>query len=106
MIDATLDLHGHTQASAHAALVHFIGECQTRGARLLRVITGKGRAGGGALRELVPRWLEETPLRGHILAYDVADLRHGGEGAWYVRIRKGSGIGGRGSGSGASGSGF
>jgi DNA-nicking Smr family endonuclease len=94
--EATLDLHGHTQLSGHAALMRFIERCRADGIRLALVITGKGRSGGGALRELLPRWLEETPLRGSIIAYDIAGPRHGGEGAWYVRIRKGSGLGGQG----------
>lgn len=86
--EAVLDLHGYSQASAHAALLHFVEKCRTDGVRLVLIITGKGRGGGGTLRALLPRWIEETPLRGRIIAYDVAGPRHGGEGAWYVRIRK------------------
>jgi DNA-nicking Smr family endonuclease len=88
-VDATLDLHGFTKATAHTALVKFITDAQTRGASLVLIITGKGREGKpGILREELPRWLNESPLRQAIIAYDVAGPHHGAEGAWYVRIRK------------------
>lgn len=87
-IEATLDLHSHSKASAHLAVLRFIADARERGLRLVLVITGKGRKGGGALREEFPRWLSESPLREAIIAYDNASPRHGGEGAWYVRIRK------------------
>ena len=42
-IDARLDLHGLTQAQAHSALLHFMHNAHARDARLVLVITGKGR---------------------------------------------------------------
>ncbi len=41
-IDARIDLHGMTQADAHAALAHFLRRAQRDGARVVLVITGKG----------------------------------------------------------------
>src|SRR5262249_53537911 len=41
-IDRTIDLHGRTQAEAHAALVRFLRNARADGARLVLVITGKG----------------------------------------------------------------
>lgn len=87
-VEAVLDLHGHTRDSAHAMLTRFIEAAQARGDKLVLIITGKGKLGGGTLKTWLPRWLEETPLRGRIIAYDIAGPRHGGDGAWYVRIRK------------------
>jgi DNA-nicking Smr family endonuclease len=87
-IEATLDLHGHTQVTAHMALIGFIEAARAQGIRLALVITGKGKAGGGSLRTLLPRWLEEPSLREAVSGYSPANARHGGEGAWYVRIRK------------------
>ena len=88
-IDATLDLHGLSREEAYTALLRFVEAAQARGARTLLIITGKGKGGGGTLREWLPRWLGETPLRGRIIAYDSAGPRHGGAGAWYIRIRRG-----------------
>src|SRR4051812_45569224 len=45
-IDARLDLHGLTQAQAHAALLRFLRDASARGARLVLVITGKGSRDG------------------------------------------------------------
>jgi DNA-nicking Smr family endonuclease len=91
-IEATLDLHGHTREQAYEALVKRVTQWQEHAIRTALIITGKGRMGArGTLRELLPRWLAESPLRERIIAYDIAAPRHGGEGAWYVRIRKGLG---------------
>lgn len=94
-IDARIDLHGLTQAAAHQRLRRFLAESQAAGARLVLVITGKGRPGGeqtpgegrGVLRRLVPIWLAAADLRRYVVGYDEAGRGHGGEGALYVRIR-------------------
>ena len=89
-IEARLDLHGMTQAEAHAALSGFIVRSQADGRRCVLVITGRGRAspGGGVLKEAVPRWLDGPRLRPHILATAPAQPRHGGNGAIYVLLRR------------------
>ena len=45
-IDARIDLHGHTQKQAHAALLRFLQRAQADGARMVLVVTGKGAARG------------------------------------------------------------
>jgi DNA-nicking Smr family endonuclease len=90
-IDARLDLHGLTQAQAHSALLHFLREASARGARLVLVITGKGGRGDserGVLKRQVPHWLALPEFRAFVVGYDDAGLRHGGEGALYVRLRR------------------
>jgi DNA-nicking Smr family endonuclease len=88
-IDGRLDLHGLTQAEAHAALLRFLHTAQTRGARLVMVITGKGRGGeGGVLKRQVPLWLALPEFRAIVFGYEEAHQRHGGEGALYLRVRK------------------
>jgi DNA-nicking Smr family endonuclease len=95
-IDARLDLHGFTQSEAHAALLHFVRDKSTRGARLILVITGKGSAtrdrreesGRGVLRRQVPHWLRLPEFRAYVIGFEDAHLAHGGEGALYVRLRK------------------
>ncbi len=88
-IDGRLDLHGLTQAEAHDALLRFLHTAQTRGARLVMVITGKGRSGqGGVLKRQVPLWLVLPQFRAMVVGYDEAHQRHGGEGALYLRLRR------------------
>ena len=96
-IDAALDLHGLTQAEAHQALRGFLRHSQTRGARLVIVVTGKGGpldepAGWpherGVLRRLAPHWLREPDLRSVVLGFEEAGRAHGGSGALYVRLRR------------------
>jgi len=93
-IDASIDLHGLTQAEAHAALVRFLRNARASGARLVLVITGKGArsddftADRGVLRRQVPLWLRSTELRDIVIGFDWAHVAHGGEGALYVRIRR------------------
>src|SRR5215469_15224755 len=58
-IEARLDLHGMTQAEAHAALARFIARSHGAGLRLVIVITGKS----GVLHGAVPRWLAEGDNR-------------------------------------------
>jgi DNA-nicking Smr family endonuclease len=93
-IDASIDLHGLTQAEAHAALVRFLRNARAGGARLVLVITGKGArsddfaADRGVLRRQVPLWLRSAELRDIVIGFDWAHAAHGGEGALYVRIRR------------------
>jgi DNA-nicking Smr family endonuclease len=93
-IDRTIDLHGLTQAQAHAALVRFLRLARAEGARLVLVVTGKGArsddfaAERGVLRRQVPLWLRSAELRDTVIGFDWAHAAHGGEGAIYVRIRR------------------
>jgi DNA-nicking Smr family endonuclease len=87
-IDARLDLHGMTQDEAHRALAFFIRASRADGKRCVLVITGRGSAGGGVLKEAVPRWLHEPEFRSHLLAIAAAQPRDGGNGALYVMLRR------------------
>jgi len=94
-IDARLDLHGLTQAQAHAALLRFLRDASARGARLVLVITGKGAKDlgsldgeRGVLKRQVPQWLALPEFRSLVVGYEDAGIRHGGEGALYVRLRR------------------
>lgn len=99
--DSRLDLHGMTLDRAHAALMRFIHAARVRGDRCVLVITGKGEAfrtgrgddgmalyRPGALRRDVPHWLRTPPLNHSVTAIYQAHQRHGGEGAFYVYLRK------------------
>ena len=96
--EARLDLHGMTLDRAHGALLRFIPDAQSSGKRLVLVITGKGKrsqdAGPipqarGLLRRQVPHWLTAPPLSHSVLQIAPAHVSHGGEGAYYVYLRRG-----------------
>ena len=88
-IDARLDLHGFTQGEAHSVLLRFLRTARERDARLVLVITGKGRGGEmGVLRRQVPQWLGLPEFRDLVVGFEDAAITHGGEGALYVRVRR------------------
>lgn len=92
--DMTVDLHGYTRERAHAVLAAAIAAAARSGARVLLVITGKGRreaedGGRGVIRASLRDWLHGAELRPYIAALRPAHPRHGGGGAWYVILRRG-----------------
>lgn len=87
-VEQSLDLHGQTQAQAHARLRGFLANAQAQNCRCVLVVTGKGVETGGTLRHMVPRWLNEEPNRARVVAYCPAQPRHGGAGALYVLLRR------------------
>lgn len=97
-IDGTLDLHGMRQDEARAALNRYIPARYARGDRTILVITGRGlkKVDGdatkiiekGVLRAMLPVWLAEPALAPLISGWDAAAQGHGGEGAFYVRLRR------------------
>ena len=108
-IDARIDLHGMRQQEAHSALRVFLFRSVAKGHRMVLVITGKGTAvgggrsdpderfgafvnegglGRGVLRRNVPLWLAEPDMRAIVVGYTSAHIRHGGDGALYVRLRR------------------
>jgi DNA-nicking Smr family endonuclease len=93
-IDARIDLHGMTQTEAHSALRSLLQRSQANGAKFVLVITGKGLPNPsfnerGVLRRQVPLWLASPEFRRYVAGFDVAHPGHGGDGALYVRLRKG-----------------
>ena len=93
--DATLDLHGHTLASAHALLDHGLDRALARNARLLLLVTGKPPRpeserphARGAIRAAVADWLAASRFADRIAAVRGAHPRHGGAGALYIVLRR------------------
>jgi len=100
--DARLDLHGFTETRAHDVLLNFLRVANSRGHRMIIVVTGKGakrdpdapfdleldRKARGILKTVVPRWLAEPAFARFVAAVRQAHRRHGGEGALYVYLRK------------------
>ena len=84
-IDGRLDLHGLTQSEAHAALLRFLRGASGGDKKLVLVITGKS----GVLRRQVPLWLGLPEFHQYVIGFEGAHIAHGGEGALYVRVRRG-----------------
>ncbi|MEP4699584.1 MAG: Smr/MutS family protein, partial [Parasphingorhabdus sp.] len=95
--DARIDLHGMRTDTAHPALTRFILSAQASGHRLVLVITGKGKTKTddgpiptprGVLKHQVPQWLRMPPLAQAVLQISSAHISHGGDGAYYVYLRR------------------
>lgn len=103
--EARIDLHGDGLEVARMKLFHFIESQRRSGARLLLVITGKGASPfarhtlhgvglfhsperEGRLRREVPNWLHEAHFRDHVSGFQPAHPKHGGGGAYYLRLRR------------------
>ncbi len=89
-IEARIDLHGHTQDSAHHVLNSFITHSHWAGKRCVLVVTGKGK---GILQASVPRWLNDPALRPFVLSVNYAQQKDGGTGALYVLLKRNRQIG-------------
>lgn len=93
--DVSIDLHGHTLASAHAMLDTGLDRAIRRGDRVVLLVTGKPpRAESerpharGAIRASVADWLASSRHAGAIAAVRGAHPRHGGAGALYIILRR------------------
>jgi DNA-nicking Smr family endonuclease len=94
--DLTLDLHGHTLDTAYTRLMDGIDQARAMGARTVLLVTGKSRpvaaadrAGArGAIRAKVLDWLAASRHHVAIAAVRKAHIRHGGEGALYIVLRR------------------
>jgi DNA-nicking Smr family endonuclease len=95
-IESRLDLHGRTLDQSFAAVEQFIHSCHAAGKRCVLIITGKGREKTeadifeqrGVLRQSLPQWLNHASLRPKILAFCQAQRRDGGNGAFYVLLKR------------------
>jgi DNA-nicking Smr family endonuclease len=104
-IERRIDLHGSGIEMARVRLLQFIRDSQSMGSRTVLVITGKGDSPfsrhtlhgadhfhsperAGRLRRLLPEWLHEPDFRAHVSGFQPAHPKHGGGGAFYVRLRR------------------
>ena len=95
--EGKMDLHGMTLAAAHPTLMRFVMDGHADGKRLLLVVTGKGKSTRddgpipirrGVLRHQVPQWLAMPPMGAVVSQVTQAHISHGGEGAYYVYLRR------------------
>ncbi|WP_182087199.1 Smr/MutS family protein [Aureimonas sp. ME7] len=89
-LEDRIDLHGQTEAIAHGALLFFLRRAQTSQFRHVLVITGRGASFGstGSLRRALPHWFSTPEFRALVSGFEQAERGHGGEGAFYVRVRR------------------
>ncbi|WP_294054269.1 Smr/MutS family protein [Sphingomonas sp.] len=93
--DATVDLHGHSLATAHARLDRALEQAISQGDRLVLLVTGKPPRpeserphARGAIRAAVGDWLAASRFADRIAAVRNAHPRHGGTGALYIVLRR------------------
>ena len=81
---ARLDLHGFTAEEAEERFTQFIQTCHQKQLGHVLVITGKGEV----LRPQFAKWLGCKRVADKIVAFCPATAKHGGGGAWYIKIRR------------------
>ncbi|MDF3048039.1 MAG: putative Smr domain protein [Candidatus Midichloriaceae bacterium] len=88
-IDAKLDLHGLTEMQAFDALQAFVQKSFSSSHRLVIVITGKGsKESPSVLKSKLPTWISRDSIAPFIISFSQAAKIHGGEGAFYLYLRK------------------
>jgi DNA-nicking Smr family endonuclease len=104
-IESRLDLHGTGIEMARVRLLQFLRRANAEGLRTVLVITGKGDSPyarhtlhgsdhfhaperQGRLRRMLPEWLHEAEFRALVSGFQPAHPKHGGGGAFYVKLRR------------------
>ncbi len=89
-IDRDLDLHGLRAASARRELSRALEDAARAGARVLRVVHGRGNhsSGPAVLRDEVLAALKRAPLAALVAACAPAPQSAGGAGATLVLLRR------------------
>jgi DNA-nicking Smr family endonuclease len=94
--DLTLDLHGHTLDTAYDRIMAGLDQARMMDARVVLVIAGRERPVDpadrmerrGAIRAKLLDWLAASRHAGAIAAVRRAHIRHGGEGALYLILKR------------------
>ncbi len=94
--DLTLDLHGHTLDTAYERIMAGLDQARMMDARVVLVIAGRERPVDpadrmerrGAIRAKLLDWLAASRHAGAIAAVRRAHIRHGGEGALYLILKR------------------
>lgn len=89
---SVIDLHGYTLPLGYERLKAAFSHAIQRKARLLKVITGKGRPNpepeSPTLRTIFPKWMQEPFFNTKIIKIRKAPSEHGGEGAYLIYLKQ------------------
>ena len=94
--DFTLDLHGHSLNQAYDRLMSGLDQARAMEARVVLLIAGRSRpvdpadrgSRRGAIRAKILDWLAASRHESSIAAIRRAHIRHGGEGALYLVMKR------------------
>lgn len=88
-IEGTLDLHGYTLDTGFEALKNFIVRQRKAHHRCVLVITGiGGYMERGVIKNAFPSWINHPEIRGFVLSFSIAASKDGGDGAFYVLLKR------------------
>ena len=100
-IDKKIDFHGKGLLEAEEIFSSTITECFSGGDRCLLFVTGKGlfkrknndhsaepKLYHGVIRAAFVSWVKSNKFLKYILSFERASIEHGGDGAFYVYLRK------------------
>lgn len=89
---SVIDLHGYTLPLGYERLKAAFSHAIHRKARLLKVITGKGRPNpepeSPTLRAIFPKWMQEPFFHTKIIKVRKAPAEYGGEGAYLIYLKQ------------------
>ncbi len=89
LYEYAIDLHGKTLNQSFKFVQETIKNCIKEDIRALLIITGKSNNDKEmSLQQELPRWLDLTEISENILEHKFAPIRHGGNGARLVILRK------------------
>lgn len=84
--ERSIDLHGMTYDEAFSSVSRFLVKCQSENVRTALVITGGNPLRTTVLRSAFQKWCREF-FGKLIVSCALANLKHGGDGAFYVIIK-------------------
>ena len=100
-IDKKIDFHGRSLLESEEKFNKTVIDCYNKGQRFLLFVTGKGlfkpknnedsekpKLYHGIIRSCFVEWAQSKKLSKYILSFEQASIEHGGDGAYYVYLRK------------------
>ena len=88
-----IDLHGHTVDEAYQIVLSYLKTNSKKKNLFHIVITGLGNKSQGEefftgkIRKQIPQWLDTEPFQQIVKSYSPCKIKHGGLGAFYIKLR-------------------